>query len=136
MAKVLVWCLILVSAHLSTLAAPARKMGEHNLHGKITVAASSPSPSPSEEARKEEAAEETVMERNHHHHHHSSVHKSVVGGGVILGCLAAVFLLAVFCYIRATGRKNVEPSGSPSETPLRKKTTESGSTSGQYINNN
>jgi len=36
--------------------------------------------------------------------HHHSVDKSIAGGGVILGCLAAVFLVAVFRYIRATGR--------------------------------
>ncbi|CAN8270025.1 unnamed protein product [Cochlearia groenlandica] len=35
-------------------------------------------------------------------HHHSTVDRSVAGGGVILGGLATVFLVAVFCYIRAT----------------------------------
>ncbi|KAL7248414.1 hypothetical protein ACSBR2_003189 [Camellia fascicularis] len=35
-----------------------------------------------------------------------STDKSVAGGGVILGGLATTFMVAVFCYIRATGRKN------------------------------
>ncbi|KAJ6425384.1 hypothetical protein OIU84_026034 [Salix udensis] len=36
--------------------------------------------------------------------HHHSADKSIAGGGVILGGLATTFLVAVFCYIRATGR--------------------------------
>lgn len=40
--------------------------------------------------------------------HHSSMDKSVAGGGVILGGLATTFLVAVFCYIRATGRHKSE----------------------------
>ncbi|GMH10182.1 hypothetical protein Nepgr_012023 [Nepenthes gracilis] len=34
--------------------------------------------------------------------------KSVTGGVVILGGLASTFLVAVFCYIRATGRKHAQ----------------------------
>ncbi|KAK4796097.1 hypothetical protein SAY86_028423 [Trapa natans] len=37
--------------------------------------------------------------------HQKSVDKSVAGGAVILACLAVVFLGAIFCYIRATGRQ-------------------------------
>ncbi|OVA15557.1 hypothetical protein BVC80_9033g25 [Macleaya cordata] len=40
-----------------------------------------------------------------HHHRHSN-DKSVAGGGVILGGLATTFLVSIFCYIRATRRKN------------------------------
>ncbi|KAK9290832.1 hypothetical protein L1049_009010 [Liquidambar formosana] len=40
--------------------------------------------------------------------HHHSMDKSVAGGGVILGGLATTFLVAVFCYIRATGRGNTD----------------------------
>lgn len=39
--------------------------------------------------------------------HHSN-DKSIAGGGVILGGLATTFLVSVFCYIRATGRRNEE----------------------------
>ncbi|KAE8706050.1 Copper ion transmembrane transporter [Hibiscus syriacus] len=39
---------------------------------------------------------------------HRSVDKSVAGGGVILGGLATTFLVAVFCYIKATGRHESE----------------------------
>ncbi|KAF5953711.1 hypothetical protein HYC85_006567 [Camellia sinensis] len=35
-----------------------------------------------------------------------STDKSVAGGGVILGGLATTFMVAIFCYIRATGKKN------------------------------
>lgn len=41
---------------------------------------------------------------------HKSVDKSVAGGAVILGSLAMVFLGAVFCYIRATGKQKQEPT--------------------------
>ncbi|GKV10067.1 hypothetical protein SLEP1_g21486 [Rubroshorea leprosula] len=46
--------------------------------------------------------------------HHSSVDKSIAGGGVILGCLVTVFLVAVFRYIRATGRHKLEAKSSSS----------------------
>ncbi|CAI0471188.1 unnamed protein product [Linum tenue] len=46
------------------------------------------------------------------HRHHRSVDKSVAGGGVILGGLATMFLLAVFCYIRATGRDHKSETSS------------------------
>ncbi|KAL8039297.1 hypothetical protein ABFX02_10G026400 [Erythranthe guttata] len=133
----LVWCLlILVNAHLIIVAedllespnTTARKLaGKHDPHSKITTTSSpspSPSPSPSEQSLEVHengvgVAEETVMEKGgHHNHHHSSIRKSVVGGGVILGVLAAVFVVAVLCYIRATGKKYVEPC-SPSATPIR-----------------
>ncbi|KAJ6922441.1 hypothetical protein NC652_016168 [Populus alba x Populus x berolinensis] len=39
---------------------------------------------------------------------HHSVDKSVAGGGVILGGLATTFLVAVFCYIRASGRHKAD----------------------------
>jgi hypothetical protein len=40
--------------------------------------------------------------------HHHSVDRSVAGGGVILGGLATTFLVAVFCYIRASGRHKAD----------------------------
>ncbi|XP_062165871.1 uncharacterized protein LOC133872387 [Alnus glutinosa] len=49
--------------------------------------------------------EQGILPRRQHHH---SVDKSVAGGGVILGGLATTFLVAVFCYIRATGRRKPE----------------------------
>ncbi|GLT75865.1 hypothetical protein SLA2020_475590 [Shorea laevis] len=50
----------------------------------------------------------------HLERHHSSVDKSIAGGGVVLGCLATIFLVAVFCYIRATGRPKLEAKTSSS----------------------
>ncbi|KAL4321841.1 hypothetical protein AHAS_Ahas14G0150800 [Arachis hypogaea] len=35
-------------------------------------------------------------------HHHHSFDKSIAGACVILGGLATTFLVAVFCYVRAT----------------------------------
>ncbi|XVF08183.1 hypothetical protein REPUB_Repub06bG0204100 [Reevesia pubescens] len=54
---------------------------------------------------------QTIHLQNHHH----STDKSVAGGGVILGGLATTFLVAVFCYIRATGRHKSETHQSSSE---------------------
>lgn len=44
--------------------------------------------------------------KKHHHHHKSVLEESVAGGGVILGGLATTFLVAIFCYIRATRRNS------------------------------
>ena len=120
----------------------ARKIGRHNNireEGQVTKSFSAPTPSPTKEkeSHMEEATsdspKETAIDResvleptternidvdvrnaqtsNHHH----SVDKSVAGGGVILGGLATAFLVAVFCYIRATGRsKNENISSVPS----------------------
>ena len=103
-----------------------RKLGKHQ--PKVTKASNEPpSPSPSKEnaeSSKETGLHETpLVEHNediHVHnvqlskqHHHHSIDKSVAGGGVILGGLATTFLVAVFCYIRATGRhKNDNASSS------------------------
>lgn len=47
--------------------------------------------------------------------HHGSLDKSIAGGGVILGLLATTFLVALFCYIRATRRHKLEAKGACSE---------------------
>ncbi|KAL3826048.1 hypothetical protein ACJIZ3_022077 [Penstemon smallii] len=96
----------------------ARKLGKHNLlHSNFGASKLSPSNEAEENREVSSASGETgaagpeqVMKTNHrHHNHHHSVDKSIAGGIVILGVLATVFLVAVFCYIRATGRKAVEP---------------------------
>ncbi|XP_029126407.1 uncharacterized protein LOC114915677 [Cajanus cajan] len=43
-----------------------------------------------------------------YNHQHHSFDKSIAGAGVILGGLATTFLVAVFCYIRATARHKLE----------------------------
>ncbi|CAI9780111.1 unnamed protein product [Fraxinus pennsylvanica] len=104
----------------------ARKLGKH--HHTILKSLAAPSLSPSEPPKTKEnmpfsrevsssgqengTSQVEEIKISHHHHHHHSIDKSVAGGGVILGGLATAFLVAVFCYIRATGRKIVEP-GSP-----------------------
>ncbi|KAL7133879.1 hypothetical protein ABFS83_12G169800 [Erythranthe nasuta] len=72
------------------------------------------------------AAQEQLLKINHHNHH--GVDKSIAGGGVILGGLATTFLVAVFCYIRATRRKNAEPASPPTcSLDTRKNITSSNS---------
>ncbi|KAF4401620.1 hypothetical protein G4B88_001814 [Cannabis sativa] len=111
-----------------------RKLGKHQ--PEVTMSSSEPTPSPS----KGKNAAEPLKETGHHdkaplgqfveHHegiqvenvhlskHHHSINKSVAGGGVILGGLATTFLVAVFCYIRATGRhKNDTVSSVPGSPP-------------------
>ncbi|KAL2554547.1 hypothetical protein Fot_08166 [Forsythia ovata] len=102
----------------------ARKLGKH--HQTILKSVAAPSLSPSEPSKKEENTPfsrevsssgqdngiSQLQEIKISHHRHHSIDKSVAGGGVILGGLATAFLVSVFCYIRATGRKNAEP-GSP-----------------------
>ncbi|KAK4392269.1 hypothetical protein Sango_2004700 [Sesamum angolense] len=105
----------------------ARKLGKHTLsQGKISATSRrlmSPAEPPKAEengvfsgevsASGEELGGEEVMKSSHQHHR--SVDRSVACGGVIVGGLATTFLVAVFCYIRATGRRAVEP-GSPTHS--------------------
>ncbi|KAH6806911.1 transmembrane protein [Perilla frutescens var. frutescens] len=63
----------------------------------------------------EEAAPVGQEEEMKTNHHRRGVDKSVAGGGVIIGGLATTFLVAIFCYIRATRRRAAEP-GSPTNT--------------------
>ncbi|KAL3839474.1 hypothetical protein ACJIZ3_024065 [Penstemon smallii] len=132
MARFLVYCLILVNAHLILAIASekiekhatARKLGNHNIQDKIAMSSPGPpSESPefsgevSESGETGSGAPEQVMKINHHHHH--SIDSSIAGGGVILGGLATTFLVAIFCYIRATRRKNiVEPTSSPNNSSI------------------
>ncbi|XP_031095026.1 uncharacterized protein LOC115999310 [Ipomoea triloba] len=135
MAKFLVLCLILTDAFLLLSVAD-----------DDSVAANSPASSPSNvngvsegpssrkigkiwvestrrhndgggfEAQKQESAGEDEKQQRRHR----GFNKSIYGGGVILGGLATTFLVAVFCYIRATGRKNASddsPVSSPSASP-------------------
>ncbi|EYU26618.1 hypothetical protein MIMGU_mgv1a022771mg, partial [Erythranthe guttata] len=71
------------------------------------------------------AQEEQMLKINHHNHH--GVDKSIAGGGVILGGLATTFLVTVFCYIRATGRKNAEPASPTYSSDASKNVTSSNS---------
>ncbi|GAV65452.1 hypothetical protein CFOL_v3_08967 [Cephalotus follicularis] len=92
-----------------------RKLGKQ--HPKMVKSLGAPSVSPSEEPQEMHSTEgamenlstvhgqDIILKKNHH-----SVDKSVAGGGVILGGLATTFLVAVFCYIKATatGRHNIK----------------------------
>ncbi|CAI9766245.1 unnamed protein product [Fraxinus pennsylvanica] len=101
----------------------ARKLGKHRHTILKSVAAPSLSPSELPKTKEnmpfsrevsssgQENGTSQVEEIKISHRHHS-FDKSVAGGGVILGGLATAFLVAVFCYIRVTGRKNADP-GSP-----------------------
>ncbi|GFQ05317.1 hypothetical protein PHJA_002675800 [Phtheirospermum japonicum] len=93
----------------------ARKLGKHNNSQGEIVKSPKAADKGGEFSREMSASgeesgpisQEHVMKINHHNHRR--VDKSVAGGGVILGGLATAFLVAVFCYIRATRRKPVEP---------------------------
>jgi hypothetical protein len=76
---------------------------QENVHSKRETSSSYQIKSSSEPSSTEESASIHVQDIHLPNHHHS-VDKSIAGGGVILGGLAAVFLVAVFRYIRATGR--------------------------------
>ncbi|KAL1193856.1 hypothetical protein V5N11_031982 [Cardamine amara subsp. amara] len=106
-AKLIVLCCLLMyalamAAASSEAESPAgRKLGGHDW------------PIAEAEAPEVSHLEETI-ERDHHH---STVERSVAGGGVILGGLATTFLVAVFCYIRATGKHKPHYDESETETP-------------------
>ncbi|XP_011013085.1 PREDICTED: uncharacterized protein LOC105117206 [Populus euphratica] len=81
----------------------APHQAEENVHSIRETSSLNQIKSSSEPISTEESASIHVEDIHLPNHHHS-VDKSIAGGGVILGGLAAVFLVAVFCYIRATGR--------------------------------
>lgn len=87
-----------------------RKLGKHQ--PKMTKFSDPPALSPSKETTSSEqtpmvaVTEENFSIEIHHRKPHHSVDKSVAGGGVILGGLATTFLVAIFCYIRATKRSH------------------------------
>ncbi|KAI3443059.1 uncharacterized protein J3R85_000421 [Psidium guajava] len=91
-----------------------RKFGRHQTG--LEMALGRPSASPSRapawsEASSSDQSQPSPVEqevRLAKQHRHSSADKSVAGGGVILGCLGMTFLVAVFCYIKATGRHKSE----------------------------
>ncbi|KDP24536.1 hypothetical protein JCGZ_25100 [Jatropha curcas] len=112
-----------------------RKLGKHQMVQSLVAPSHSPTPSPSTEpqgkgkvhyynstkesnsldpkAASEPQNEENVIDLKGQEIHvvkkrHHAVDKSVAGGGLILGGLATSFLVAVFCYIRATGRHKQE----------------------------
>lgn len=78
-----------------------RKLGKHQ-----PAAAFNPSESPQLSNETNHSSEQTTSNEQEIHlkKNHHSIDRSVAGGGVILGGLATTFLVAVFCYIRATGR--------------------------------
>ncbi|KAF3448910.1 hypothetical protein FNV43_RR09627 [Rhamnella rubrinervis] len=83
-----------------------RKLGKHQL--KVTKSSgviNPPALSPSMEAATQENVSVLVQEIHQRKPDHS-VDKSVAGGGVIIGGLATTFLVAIFCYIRATRRSH------------------------------
>nr|GMC99657.1 hypothetical protein CICLE_v10013493mg [Ipomoea batatas] len=148
MAKFLVLCLILTDAFLllsvadDSVAAnsPASSPPNNGVSegpssrkiGKIWVESTRRHNDGGFEAHKQESAAASGGEDEKQQRRHRGFNKSIYGGGVILGGLATTFLskrvppppaakmVAVFCYIRATGRKNASddsPVSSPSASP-------------------
>ncbi|KAG8647694.1 uncharacterized protein LOC110621919 [Manihot esculenta] len=95
-----------------------RKLGNHQVVAPSRSPASAPDSgkelrSNTKKSSSEPENEEDVSIKGEeikllHERHHHSFDKSVAGGGVILGGLATTFLVAVFCYIKATGRHKAE----------------------------
>nr|GLL26893.1 hypothetical protein CICLE_v10013493mg [Ipomoea trifida] len=136
MAKFLVLCLILTDTFLllsvadDSVAAnsPASSPPNNGVSegpssrkiGKIWVESTRRHNDGGFEAHKQESAAASGGEDEKQQRRHRGFNKSIYGGGVILGGLATTFLVAVFCYIRATGRKNASddsPVSSPSASP-------------------
>ncbi|KAJ8753765.1 hypothetical protein K2173_000019 [Erythroxylum novogranatense] len=110
--------------HSKALTPLNRKLGGHHFH-EIAQSFISPSLSPSmapevdpknlQTTGKASSLDQTGSEENvgvqaqeFHLKRHHHTDKSVAGGGVILGGLATTFLVAVFCYIKATGRRKAD----------------------------
>ncbi|KAL1546314.1 hypothetical protein AAHA92_22928 [Salvia divinorum] len=109
-----------------------RKFGKQNMLNKPAVASrlsSAEAPEAGTWAEVSATGEETAPvgqeEEMKTSHHRRSTDKSVAGGGVIVGGLVTTFLVAIFCYIRATRRKPADP-GSPvnSDSPTGKRDRE------------
>ncbi|CAK7342758.1 unnamed protein product [Dovyalis caffra] len=94
-----------VAPRLSPSIAPPQ--AQANVHSTKETSSLDQNTSLSEPNSTEENVSIQVQDIHLPNHHHS-VDKSVAGGGVILGGLATTFLVAVFCYIRATGRHKAE----------------------------
>lgn len=134
--QLLLLCLILAAAYVSeTMAADEkaqtiehpssaptpspsmiRKLGKHHLSDSRSsnAPALSPSSAPASENQVpvDEESVSILEQKIHLKKNHHSLDRSVAGGGVILGGLATTFLVAVFCYIRATARhKAAETTG-------------------------
>lgn len=125
MAKFLVFllCLILTKSHLIiAMSAPptvaSRKLGKQIRLSSAEAPTADESSGLSAEvsASGEETAPVGQEEEMKTNHHHRSIDKSVAGGGVILGGLATTFLVAIFCYIRATRRRRAVEPASPTHS--------------------
>lgn len=113
MGKFLVFflCLVLTKSHpILAMSEAPRKFGKQNMVNKLSFAEAPAWPEVS--ATGEETAPVGQEEEMVSNHHRRSADKSVAGGGVIVGGLVTTFLVAIFCYIRATRRKAAHP-GSP-----------------------
>lgn len=106
-----------------------RKLASHNPKGNVGVSSEAPKASEVLQVSASDevgyaGAPEQVMPIVHRHHKRP-FDKSVCGGGVILGVLLLLFLVSIFCYIRATRRSKVnvivpESPVSSSGTPRKK----------------
>ncbi|KAK8600246.1 hypothetical protein V6N13_059937 [Hibiscus sabdariffa] len=122
MARFPLLCLVLVNVVVAmarenaqtsgSVGSPIRKLGKHQL---VKTIGNAPASSPSQAPHSADHAAAITEPNNgekvsvegeaiHLQNHHQSMDKSIAGGSVILGGLATTFLLAVFCYIKATGR--------------------------------
>ncbi|KAL5976121.1 hypothetical protein ACLOJK_020451 [Asimina triloba] len=111
MAKFLLLCLIF--AHALTTHAMLKESNSQSTSVPATMGLSpSDLPTASSSSRNDEAetesdaAEAPEIRRLGGHRHHQPLDKSIAAGGVIIGGLATFVVATVFCYIRATRRRN------------------------------
>ncbi|KAH0779177.1 hypothetical protein KY290_005604 [Solanum tuberosum] len=98
-----------------------RKLGKHKHELVKSSTSAAPSQGLSSDEEKEKKGNEVGSTDEQHYgiveeegieiekKHHHSVDKSICGGGVILGGLATIFLVAIVCYIRVTRRRHSTP---------------------------
>ncbi|KAM1525301.1 hypothetical protein COP2_009992 [Malus domestica] len=116
-------------ASLSSNPAPSpfppitRKLGKHDPSKTNPKSSDAPAlsprsaPSPTSETPETGESVSILEQEIHIQKHHHSMDKSVAGGGVILGGLATTFLVAIFCYIRATAKHEGSVTSTTGSSP-------------------
>lgn len=110
--KLALLCLVVLLATPCKSHSIARKLG-NNLNSSHEIIKESRAEETHEEGKQEtHSSKEAVLDEEvenshaHDHHHRGFMDNSIVGVGVVLGGLATIFSVAIFCYIRATARHN------------------------------
>ncbi|CAL5062285.1 unnamed protein product [Urochloa decumbens] len=101
----------LVSSQLAMTAVMARPFAVVFLDGGAMSSVVAEAPSAPGVLRAHSLLEESrfaASPMSSHHRHHSPFDRTFAGGKIIVAGLAAAIIVAIFCYIRITKKKNVE----------------------------